>query len=134
MFRFTIRELVLLTLVVAMVAFVAVSGCSDASTQDIESLQGTWVDQSDPDNSLLVVQGTAFTEHARGRKVKATFKLNASRSPKEIDYTTEAGEVVRGIYELNGDTWTLCLQESSRAERPTRLSPEGRFIVLKRQE
>ena len=82
-----------------------------------------------------MVQGDTFTvEHARYSE-KLTFKLNASRNPKEIDLTTQGGNVMPGIYELDGDTWRLCLPARSEGERPTTLSPEGgRYRVTKRQK
>ena len=69
------------------------------------------------------------------RKMELTFKLDAAKTPKEIDVTEDDKGVHQGIYLLEGDSLKICTAHPP-LERPTAFeSPEGinmALIVLKR--
>jgi uncharacterized protein (TIGR03067 family) len=71
------------------------------------------------------------------RRSPATYKLDPSKNPKTIDITigsgSEKGRTLLGIYALEGDTLTICVNERFR---PTELKdgPGTDLIVLKREK
>jgi uncharacterized protein (TIGR03067 family) len=123
----------------------------DATTRELEQLQGTWqmvsheVDGK-PDEALKdavrVVKGDKFTIK-QGDKVlrAATMKLDPTRTPKWIDITftegPEKGKVRRGIYVLEGDTQKICYGDLNK-ERPTEFVSESgtghRLVVFMRSK
>jgi uncharacterized protein (TIGR03067 family) len=97
----------------------------DATKKDMAKFQGTWTvveiernGEKDPEDRIkdikLTVNGNKRTLK-RGDEVVAqsTFKLDASKSPKQIDITLESGDAkgrtFHGIYEIDGDTQKVCL-------------------------
>jgi uncharacterized protein (TIGR03067 family) len=56
----------------------------------------------------------------------ATFRVDPSKDPKEIDLSNPNGVTEPGIYRLDGDRLQLCVNTEGR-ERPARLSRE-RFL------
>jgi uncharacterized protein (TIGR03067 family) len=64
-------------------------------------------------------------ENAFREKEKATFKLDPSKKPKAIDMTKDPkGPIVRGIYELDGDTLKLVWRNDG--PRPTEILTKRR--------
>ncbi len=62
------------------------------------------------------------------------YKLDPTAKAKAID-TTHRGHVSPGIYELDGDSLKICLDEGDNAVRPTEMKPEGKWgavVTLKR--
>lgn len=61
----------------------------------------------------MVLDGPKFTVTGGGTTYKGTFKVDVTKSPKQIDITftagPEAGKTLYGIYELEGDTYKVCL-------------------------
>ncbi|HEY1336885.1 MAG TPA: TIGR03067 domain-containing protein [Bryobacteraceae bacterium] len=92
--------------------------------KDLESLQGSWVitalkmdGQGMPAEMLaearVVIEGNRFQSFGMGDVYGGTVKIDASVSPRRIDLKfdsgPEKGNTNLGIYELDGDTWKLCL-------------------------
>jgi uncharacterized protein (TIGR03067 family) len=101
---------------------------------DVEKLQGTWnvvaleaeggkVQEGVFKGSKIVVKGNAFTTVSAGATYRGTFSVDAAATPKTIDLTftegPEAGNKSLGIYEVDGDSWKLCLTVGSK-KRPER--------------
>jgi RNA polymerase sigma factor (sigma-70 family) len=99
---------------------------------DVEKLQGTWivatleVEGAKVEANLfkgakIVIKGDAFTTISMGATYKGTFKIDATSKPKKIDLMftegPEKGNTSLGIYELDGDTWKLCLTIANK-DRP----------------
>jgi uncharacterized protein (TIGR03067 family) len=99
---------------------------------DAIALQGTWgyatleldgkaIPEQAIGGSKLEIAGNKFTSTTGDVVYKGTFKLDTAQKPKTIDLTftegPEKGNTALGIYELNGDTWRICLTVTAK-ERP----------------
>jgi uncharacterized protein (TIGR03067 family) len=97
--------------------------------KDIQKLQGTWsivaleVDGNEmPPMGQVLIKGDKFDSLSMGATYRGTLKLDATTRPKQFDlhFTEgpEKGNTSLGIYELDGDTWKICLTFNS-TQRPT---------------
>jgi RNA polymerase sigma-70 factor (ECF subfamily) len=115
---------------------------------DKEKIQGTWVIESakmggkdlpeeETKGMKMVFAGDKVTVTLKGEDKEGTFKLDPSKKPKEIDVEIKgAPNAGEGIYQLEGDKLTLCIDDAGK-QRPTEFkSEEGTrhgLIVLKRE-
>jgi uncharacterized protein (TIGR03067 family) len=110
--------------------------------QDLERLQGTWnVVSLEMDgqkmsggDARIAVRGNRFTTSAMGAAYEGTVTIHQSTVPKGFDLRfeqgPEKGNINFGIYELDGDTWKICLATRG-SERPKEFtSPRGTGIAL----
>jgi uncharacterized protein (TIGR03067 family) len=128
-------------------ALVAAQGPStgDPSRGDLDQLQGTWltvslvndgktlVDEKAPPKegptTKLVYDGNTWKIKV-GDKTVATgvFRLDATKTPKEIDIMDESGtrndKTKLGIYELDGDAYKYCLAPAGKP-RPTEFASKA---------
>lgn len=98
---------------------------NDANKKDLERLQGDWAAVSIiadghkvPDDDTQSIFRTMKDDQYSVflfRKVigKGTFKIDATKKPKTIDFlpaSTAAAKIqpILGIYEFEGDTWKVC--------------------------
>src|SRR5215475_11648379 len=103
---------------------------------DSDRLQGTWsvtaleVDGQKMAGGMLngarvVVNGDRFQSLGMGETYEGTLTLDESAQPRAFDlkFTAgpETGNVNRGIYEVEGDDWKLCLATRGGA-RPAKFS------------
>jgi RNA polymerase sigma-70 factor (ECF subfamily) len=101
-------------------------------TAEIERLQGVWVfatlevegmkmDKNLFKGSKIVVKGDQFTMVSMEATYKGTLKFDATKKPKTLDLIftegPEKGNTSLAIYELDGDTWKICLTIGAK-ERP----------------
>jgi uncharacterized protein (TIGR03067 family) len=103
---------------------------ADASKQDADrkeraKFEGTWrfasievegkkvPEEQVRKSGKMVIRGNKFTIGEGGVTYRGTFKLDVSAKPKRIDVTftagSEKGKTLLGIYELEGDTYKVCL-------------------------
>jgi uncharacterized protein (TIGR03067 family) len=86
---------------------------------DREALQGTWVAVSverdgerRPDDEArgqeLLFDGDRLTYRTKKGDKGASYRLDATRKPKEIDVAFDEGTRMRAIYELDGTRLRLC--------------------------
>ena len=54
-----------------------------------------------------------------GERRLSAIRIDPSKSPSEIDVTTQFDEVLKGIYRFNGDELILCLAKRDGDDRPT---------------
>jgi uncharacterized protein (TIGR03067 family) len=120
--------------------------------KDSELLQGTWtmvslevngdaVEGDLVDNARLVVKDDSYTPTLGDQTYTSKFKMDPSKSPKQMDFTYTDGELkgetVKGIYKLEGDTYTLCRALLPDGDRPTdfKTSADSNriLVVWKRQ-
>jgi len=94
-------------------------------SQDLELLQGSWtltalevkgqrLSSTELPNGSMIIRADRFTINSSiSRASKGTLKLQPSRSPRLItmkfDAGPQKGKSTHGIYELDGDTWKICL-------------------------
>jgi uncharacterized protein (TIGR03067 family) len=107
-----------------------------STRDDLEQLQGTWsvtnleVDgQQTPeamlDDARIDVKGDRFTTSGMGATYAGKLTLDPSTNPPRVemhfDAGSENGNVNLGIYELDGNTWKICLGTRGTV-RPTRFA------------
>lgn len=130
----------------ASAACVATANDKPDAAKETEKFQGTWSFVSSESSGqkvpaeqlkelVLIFEGDKHTVKMGSEVIQAgTQKLDAAKSPKEIDVTiTEGpskGTVMLGIYEFDGDTLKVCF-DSAGKKRPTEFkSPEGSGIFV----
>ena len=119
---------------------------------DIEQLQGTWnvIDlevegQKIPADvfagSKIVIAGNAFTTVGMGATYEGTLDLDTGSRPKSVDMVfsegPERGNTSFGIYELEEDSWKLCLTVSNTARPKAFATMPGSghaFEILRRNK
>ncbi len=118
---------------------------------ELARLQGTWkivalelegrsMPESGFTESSIVIQGNRFTTISMGATYGGTLKVDDARSPKTLDLSFKAGpekgNTSLAIYELDGDTFKLCLTVTGKT-RPTAFATKPgsghAFEVLKRR-
>ncbi len=127
-------------------ACLAAAGDGDiAIKKEYEKLEGTWKMESftmdgkpaptkDFADFRMTLKGETFTTVSADGKSAGTYKVDPARSPKTIDITFTSGQndgmTMLGVYEVDGDTYKVCLPTSSK-ERPKELtSRDGTGLVL----
>ena len=122
-----------------------VNGAGDAGKEDLKRLQGKWqfveriVDGKKADiKSTWTISGNEIS-YGPESGVWADFNLDATTKPKTIDIKSvskldpkNAGKTIKGIYEIDGDTFKICGPiEAGAKERPTTFeSKEGSGVTL----
>jgi uncharacterized protein (TIGR03067 family) len=120
--------------------------------KEIEKFRGTWkwifmesegtkLPEETFKNSRLIMDGEKFIARDPKETLSGTFTVSVSRKPKTIDVTfnegPEKGKVFKGIYELEGDTYKVCIALPGK-ERPTEFvsKPESGHVleVLRREK
>jgi RNA polymerase sigma factor (sigma-70 family) len=115
-----------------------------------DKLEGTWQvttfikdgnegPKEDAEATKLVLSGESFTLIHREEKVTGKFKADPSQKPATFDIEVtegdKAGESQMGIYELNGDTLTICTAHKG-SPRPTKFESTAgssqNLVTLKR--
>lgn len=105
---------------------------------DLDKLQGTWIIVTLEMNgaempagahggSKIVVKGDKFTTISMGAEYSGTITLDSAKRPRAFDlkFTTgpEKGNTSLGIYELDGDSWKICLTVTGKT-RPTEFATQ----------
>jgi uncharacterized protein (TIGR03067 family) len=116
------------------------------SNEDVGALQGRWtmvsliikgdpVPQSLVGPGTLVVEGVDYRLNLGSNSAVATIKVDASKTPRAIDFTFTAGpqkgETVRGIFKIEDNTLTVCRGLTEGDDRPTTFaSPADSGLLL----
>ena len=93
---------------------------------DLAKLQGAWtlttlhMDGRDfPATGGIEIQGDHFKSVGMGAPYSGVVELDETRKPRRFDLVftegPEAGNRNLGIYQLNGDSWKLCLNTSGKS-------------------
>jgi len=136
-------------LIIAAASWVAAIANNPVPKDDSrQPLLGVWVGQSMEADGKPVPEETAkrirFTfkddqliirgNFADDRDGSCTYKLDAAKTPKQLEFTPEKQDKpVLGIYELNGDVLKICMRHAnSPAGRPTQMAtqPDSRLILV----
>ena len=117
--------------------------------KDLEKIQGTWkLESVESQGQVFIEQYKEWTFNIKDDKLtikigdkvhnEYTIKIDPDKKPKTIDLIRKAGDQTlteTGIYELDGDTWKVC-NDDSGATRPTEYgTKEGtrlELIMMKR--
>jgi uncharacterized protein (TIGR03067 family) len=118
----------------------------DEIKKELERFQGTWKFESLEIGGMkmdvgvykdvrLILEGDKFTHKEGKEPAHGTFKVDVSKKPKTIDITftdgPEKGNTILGIYELDGDTYRVCIDLAKKDVRPTKFeSKMGTMLVL----
>jgi uncharacterized protein (TIGR03067 family) len=105
----------------------------DPNKKDQDALQGDWacdrfvvagmpLDDDNAQSMFRTHKGDSYTLYLFRKKLAGgTFKLDATKTPKQIDLIPEGkgkAGVVRGIYKLEKDSLTVCYGAPGK-DRPT---------------
>ena len=125
----------------------------EAVAKDLQAFKGTWrLSSKEVDGKKLgeeeikdvigTIDGSGKVSVRRGDKVinEGTVKLDPTKKPKTVDVTFTGGErkgqAVVGIYEIEGDTFRVCVARPGD-ERPAEFSAKagsGRTLVAYQRE
>ena len=123
---------ILAVLVIGILAAVTVRA-ADSDKKELDKLTGTWTavsiehdgkkaSEEDAKKVKLTVKGEHYTLQTRDQMIEGTHKLDATKKPKQIDAMRtkgpDAGQTLKGIYELDGDTFKACFAPAGK-DRPT---------------
>jgi uncharacterized protein (TIGR03067 family) len=126
----------------------------DKADKDQEALQGTWTLETlnqdgkaapaeDLKRITFVFKDNTYAISMEGKELETgTFKLDSSKKPKTVDFEIKSGndkgKKQPGIYELEGDTFKLCLAFPGGTDRPKELAAKADtktiYSVLKRKK
>jgi RNA polymerase sigma-70 factor (ECF subfamily) len=107
---------------------------------DLKALQGSWetvslnltgakVDRT-PGIDVTVFAGRHVSCVVSGKiATEWTLLLDPAATPKVLDLRNKRGQVLRGIYHLEGDTLTLCYRNELDGARPADFRP-GKGVGL----
>ena len=110
------------------VMFVLLASCligAGPVSGDLKKVQGTWqptavesdgakLEQEELAVMKVIIDGDKYTVTRNGETIdQGALKLQEDKSPKQFDDTSSMGEhkgqTMKGIYELKGDVWKVCL-------------------------
>jgi uncharacterized protein (TIGR03067 family) len=124
----------------ATAALIAAGSPVDEETErDQKRIQGTWqavsgevAGQNLPKQRLedltISFAGEKVTVTTSNGSRESTYKLDATKKPRAIDLTDENGRMAPGIYEFEGDTLRICVNQGG-SDSPTsfRTKPDTRL-------
>jgi uncharacterized protein (TIGR03067 family) len=122
------------------------TAADDKPKNELEPFQGTWAvkaitrngeavpDEAAQKLSLVITGGERVVKEGDEVKSKATFTVDATKTPPHMDVTVTdgplAGKTYPGVYELKGDTFTLCLALEGDTRPDDLTSKEGSNRLL----
>jgi uncharacterized protein (TIGR03067 family) len=133
------------TVFLAIIAVLAVAADDKKPDEkrDLGLLKGKWTIVS------LALEGNAITDvlggalifdnlnvrsEIKNRVKKATFTIDAGKSPKQMDVTElegpQRGKPLPGIYSLTGDELTICYPRSPSMKRPQTFESTERSGIM----
>lgn len=124
----------------------------DGAKKELKAFTGTWqavsverdgkeAPKEEVAKMKLIVKGNRYTFHSGGQTISGTHRLDPAKDPKQIDAMRskgpDAGETLKGIYTLEGDTFKVCFAAAGK-DRPTEFSTTSggghRLLVMKRSK
>lgn len=142
-----------LALVVVAGLLVAADDATKAPQSSHDKVQGTWTivtlempgkKEDPPRGARLSFEGDKFIIRMGPRAIRATFKIDDSKSPAHIDILVSKdddspykGKTAHGIVEVEGDTLKWCSFEPGDAGRPKEFGAKAArtatFMICKRE-
>ena len=82
----------------------------------------------------LKIDGDKFMITLKNGDHEATYALDSSKKPKTIDLTLKGGDqdgkVMKGFYELQGDTLKICMGSPEAPDRPVEFKSKDEVKVF----
>jgi len=112
---------------------------------DMDLLQGSWnvselqmegqtISGGMLSNARVVITGNRFSSVGMGAVYEGVISFNASATPRQLDIKFDAGpekgNTNLGIYEIDGDTWKLCLSTRGKLRPSTFSAAAGSGFVF----
>jgi len=114
---------------------------------DKDKLQGEWslvtreengeskkIAEGDEHYIKLKIDGDKIVATVEGTDHNTTFVVDSSKKPKTIDLTIKGGEkdgtVMKGFFELDGDTLKMCIGSPQAPDRPAEFKSKDEVKVL----
>jgi uncharacterized protein (TIGR03067 family) len=130
---------------------VLLAGAQDeAAARELAGLEGVWrfatvavngKEQPAPPfdtNKLIIAKGGRYVIVQGPRVTHGLIQLDPTASPKHYDVTVTNGRakglVTRGVYELDGDTYRICLPLDGKTRPATVRSQPGAIVFAFRRE
>ncbi len=127
--------------------FIFVAQVQADEKADKDKIQGDWSLVTREDNGesqkitednehfiKLKIDGDKLQATFGGNDHQTTYVLDASKKPKTIDLTIKGGDqdgtVLKGFYELDGDTLKICIGSPQAPERPAEFKSKDEVKVL----
>jgi uncharacterized protein (TIGR03067 family) len=111
--------------------------------EQLRALEGEWrferldvdgVPIPSPAGARILIDGDRFRMESPEAKYEGQFSIDVEQDPAHIDIEfiegPEAGELARGIYELDGDRLTICLGLVGSPRPPQFAAPAGSGCAL----
>jgi uncharacterized protein (TIGR03067 family) len=142
-----------LLLIGGVVFLLAAGDADDEVKKELARFEGTWrwvlietekmkIPEDEISGPRMKLMGDKFTvNESADATFSGTFKVDPSKKPKTIDVTftdgPDKGKTLLGIYELEGDTYKVCVDPEGK-NRPTefKIKPGSGHVlqVLKREK
>jgi uncharacterized protein (TIGR03067 family) len=137
-----------LPILLTLFAIAADSPTNQAAQKEMKKLEGAWsmvslevnanlTSEEDAKNFKLEVAGDKWNVSINDHTIEATYRVDPTKSPKEIDLTYLEGPIkgqpIAGIYLLEGDTLKMCRCQEPNKDRPTEfatLAGSGLLLVV----
>ena len=110
---------------------------------DLKEMAGTWKtvvheafgkptpkDQIEKTSGKLIVEGDSYKVYFGKDFIdKGTIKLDASKTPRQIDIKTQNDEIMKGIYKIEKDEMTVCVGQPG-IDRPKEFkTTQGQMLI-----
>jgi uncharacterized protein (TIGR03067 family) len=113
----TLHGLTALTAALGLGWLATVTAPADDVKKDLDALQGT-----------LTIKDDKYEAMVAGMTIKATIKVDGSKTPRAIDFMyTEgpgAGETIKGVYAIEGETLRIYRPLEPGGDRPGKVASE----------
>ena len=123
-------------LTVGLVLFVSQARADDK--EDKEKLQGEWSlasvelngkSQKIPGAMYKFEGNKVYASRTGVEEAEGSFDIDSSKKPKTLDMTGK-GQLLKAIYELDGDTLKICMPGGSDLPRPTEFKSAEKVMVM----
>jgi len=129
-------------IVLGLALAIAAPAPKEAPKKDQPTVVGTWLPETivvggAPEKLeagmtfTLTGDGKCMVKEGKNEPDEMSYSMDPKKDPGHLDLREPGmqGELMKGIYKLDGDTLTLCL--SMKGDRPTAFaSPAGSMVIL----
>ncbi len=132
-------------LMCGVVFLLAARDAEEEIKKELKRFEGTWkwislesekmkLSEEALEHPRLKIMGDKFTVTEQATTFGGTFKVDPSKKPKTMDVTftegPEKGKTFTGIYELEGDTYKVCIDPEGKSRPKEFAVKQGSGFVL----